>query len=549
MASGLSAGTLGVVGKWFTALLTTSAALVALLVNAQNLGLTSWVGATELGFSGYAVRRILVTPRADSLLSLGDTAVLAATVTDRRGAVLVGVPLVWTSEDTAVATVDSAGAVIARGPGLTRITAEVREHHASATILVRQQVARVVISGDSTHALPEMDSVRLSAVPFDARGNRVRGAAVSWSSTDTFAVTVDTAGRVRSRAPGRALIIASAGGRQGNVSVDVHLTPFRLRLAGGDAQHAMAGRALADPVTIEVLSRGGQPVPGAEVILSSSHGLVDRERVRSDVRGRIEANWTLGTRPGPQKLRARIAGIDSVVVAAAEADPVAALTRVELADSTPVGIAGSPLNPPVILRLTDTLGAPLAGVPVTWAAVDGGSVIALASRTDSLGQVIGRWTLGRKAGRQRLRVQVGDARAMPATVISATATAGAPATIAVLSGADQRVTAGKAAQPIVLLLRDSLGNPVTGVKLTARGSSGVMADSAPVSDRSGRATLRWSAGTAPGPASVTVAAGDSGVRQSVAIRVVAAPVKPAPAMRPVIAKRPAAKPEAKKPRR
>jgi hypothetical protein len=536
MASGTSAGALGAAGKWFTAILTTMAAIVALLVNAQSLGLTSWLGATDLGFSGYAVRRLLVTPRADSLEALGDTAVLAVTATDRRGAVLIGVPLLWASEDTTIAIVDSTGVVVARGPGQVRITATVREHQATATILVRQQVARIAISGDSTLTLPEADSARVTAIPFDARGSRVRGGTVHWSSTDTFVVTVDSTGRIRSKAPGRALVMATAGGPQGSVTVDVRLTPFRLRVVNGNEQHAATGRALPDPVTIEVLSRSGQPVPGTEVILAVEQGALESERLRSDARGRIQPGWTLGDRPGPQLLRGRIAGNDSVIVVRAEADPVSASTRIELADSVRTGAAGLTLNPPVILRLTDADGLPLPDVPVSWTAADGGSVLPLAPRTDSLGQAIGRWTLGRKTGKQRLRVQVGDARSMPGFTMTALSTAGAPATLTLVSGADQKVAAGKRAQPFVLQLRDSLGNPVAGVKLSVTASTGTVADTAPVSDNAGRATVRWTAGTTPGDATLQATMTGNPLRARVSARVLAPAVK-----RPV---KPAARPPA-----
>ncbi|MDH5197748.1 MAG: hypothetical protein OEY20_10890, partial [Gemmatimonadota bacterium] len=85
-------------GKWITATITTGAALAALLVNARNLGMNQW-----LGIADYSARRVWVTPRADTLFAVGDTTVLAATVTDERGASLTGVNLKWRSADAGVA--------------------------------------------------------------------------------------------------------------------------------------------------------------------------------------------------------------------------------------------------------------------------------------------------------------------------------------------------------------------------------------------------------------------------------------------------------------
>ena len=159
-------------GKWVTAGLTTFAALLALLVNAQNLGLGAWLGTHGVGFADYAANRIIVLPRSDSLFAVGDTLPLAATVLDRRGAVLLGPGIAWQSDDSAVATVDSSGAVVARGPGTARITARVRQVVASARVVVRPRVVRVVIGGDSALRLAE--------------GNRSKAAALLDISRDTL---------------------------------------------------------------------------------------------------------------------------------------------------------------------------------------------------------------------------------------------------------------------------------------------------------------------------------------------------------------------------
>jgi hypothetical protein len=388
-----------------------------------------------------------------------------------------------------------------------------------------------VIGGDSALSLPESDSTRLGASVFDARGHRIRAAPVSWSSSDTFAVIIDSTGRVLSRAPGRAIVAATAGGVRSEVSVDVQLTPFRLALEDGAGQHALTGRALAGPITVLALSRGGLPVPNVEVGFFPEEGAVDTAHLRTDPKGRARVTWTLGPRPGRQALRSRIAGIDSVVQVTAEADPSPAATSIELADSAMSGAVGTMLNPPVILRLTDLTGLPLADVPVGWSAFDGGTVIPLAPRSDSLGQVIARWTLGRRVGRQRIKVQVGDGRSMPAFTIAAAATAGKPASLTVVSGADQRVTAGRPAQPVVLQVRDSLGNAVPGVKFAVKATTGTVVDAAPTSDKAGRIAVRWTAGPAPGVANLELVTRDSPVRATVAIRVTPAAVKAPPAKR------------------
>lgn len=54
----------------------------------------------------------------------------------------------------------------------------------------------------------------LSARVFDPEGKSIHGVPIRWESTDTAVAVVDSMGVVTARAPGRALIVASAGGQR-----------------------------------------------------------------------------------------------------------------------------------------------------------------------------------------------------------------------------------------------------------------------------------------------------------------------------------------------
>ena len=109
--------------------------------------------------------------------------------------------------------------------------------------------------------------------------------------------------------------------------------------------------------------------------------------------------------PGRQRITVAVEGVAAAPVLTAEADPVPGNTRVTLAEAELVGTVGDTIGSPVVARLTDSLGRALADVPITWTAADGGSLTALAPRTDSLGEARALWRLGPKAGRQRARIQ------------------------------------------------------------------------------------------------------------------------------------------------
>ncbi len=487
--------------KRLSAIITTGAALAVLLANAQSLGIGAWLGSRGLGFANYAASRIMVTPRADSLFSVGDTLILAATVTDRRGATLVGATILWQSEDSSVVGVDSSGMVVARGPGATRVTASVRDLVAASRVFVYQRVASVAVSGDTLIRLPEGDRVPMVAAALDARGFRVRHHAPTWLSSDPGIAAVDSAGLVEARAPGRAIVTASVEGYSARAAVEVVLAPASIALEGGEAQRVPAGRKLPRPVVVRVLSRGGRPVPNTMVTLrpEDADAAVEPAERPTDGSGRVRASWTLSPRPGRQRLMVSVEGLDTVLTLAAEADPVPRNTKMEVSGAAPAGRVVTPLGAPVTVRVADSLGAALGDVPVTWQALDGGTVEPESDRTDSLGEARAKWTLGPRAGSQRARVQLGNPRSMPPFVVTASASPGDPATVRVASGDGQRGLVGKAlAKEIVILAADRQGNVVPGVSVTARPSDGSVAEGAVTTDSTGRARFRWTLGRGAG---------------------------------------------------
>jgi Bacterial Ig-like domain (group 1). len=128
----------------------------------------------------------------------------------------------------------------------------------------------------------------------------------------------------------------------------------------------------------------------------------------------VQAAWTLGGRPGRQRLSLGVDGTPSIAtVVVADADPVPENTRITALEELP---AAAPVNEtlpePVGIRVVDSAGAPVADVPVGWETL-GGSLAADASRTDSLGEARARWTLGPRSGTQQASVQLGAVARRP----------------------------------------------------------------------------------------------------------------------------------------
>ena len=140
-------------------------------------------GGAALTVVNAAPMAIAVMPDAVALTALGQTARIAAEVRDQIGRVMEGVPVSWSSSDTTVAAVDSAGLVRAVGGGSTEVTASAGDARGGALVTVTQSAGSVVVSPAADTVAPG-DTVRLTAEAFDANGHPVEGAEFAWSSME-----------------------------------------------------------------------------------------------------------------------------------------------------------------------------------------------------------------------------------------------------------------------------------------------------------------------------------------------------------------------------
>jgi uncharacterized protein YjdB len=174
---------------------------------------------------------VTITRHPSRSLSPGATAELVAEVRDSGGRVLSGQSLSWLSNDPAVIFVDSTtGRVRAIGPGRARVVAAIGTSQDSATIVVhagatkpsggepRLPASLVMAPHDPIQA---GDTTTLSLAVQDAAGKPIRGARITWSSSEPAVAEVDAGGRVRAHSPGSTLIIARSGSESAMNSLTV----------------------------------------------------------------------------------------------------------------------------------------------------------------------------------------------------------------------------------------------------------------------------------------------------------------------------------------
>ncbi|MFZ5624385.1 MAG: hypothetical protein ACOY71_08120 [Gemmatimonadota bacterium] len=170
--------------------------------------------------------------------------------------------------------------------------------------------------------------------------------------------------------------------------------------------------------------------------------------------------------------------------------------------------AGTALANPIVVRVDDAQGQPLAGVAVSFLVTSGGgSVSPATTATGAGGLAQTRWSVGDVPGPNALTVRVAG---LADRIVSATSVAGPPAAVTLVSGNNQTNPAGTVLPaPIVVRVADARGNRLANVEaafaVTAGG--GTLTPALDTTDAQGEASANWSLGGTPGPngATATVA--------------------------------------------
>ena len=520
-------------GKLIAMAASTGAALVSIISFLYSYGV---IGKSEshqtIGNLGAAW--VGLRPSLDTAFAIGDTIHLAATITDKNGAILVGAKPTWVSENPKVAIVLNDGSVIAQGPGMTTISVAVADLIARSHVMVKQIVTSVDVVGianDTTPVVAEGERAPLRAIPRDARGHPVIGLASQWRLDDTSVASIDTLGGVTGKIAGRTIATATVNGISGRAPIMVVATAAEINTVAGGSQRAVVGSLLPQAVVVRVTSRRARPVEGVLVKfrVADGQGSLEPASAITDADGRARTVWTLGDQPGRQTLLATVERIDSAHAVIAEAEPVAANTRVAALKDHLSGQAGQQLGDTIAIHVTDSTGRALPDVPVTWAALDGGRAEAIDARSDSLGDARARWTLGPKAGTQRLRAQIGSGHgktAVPPFTLRAAAQAGTAVDLVVVSGDGQRGAAGAALpKPLVVRVVDATGNGVADVALELSPSDGTVPDTSLHTDSLGLARIRWTHGHSAGDHSLAIHL--DGIEKLFKLTAVARPAPPA----------------------
>ena len=360
----------------------------------------------------------------------------------------------------------------------------------TATGVAGSGSALVLVDGDEqtgpvSSALADSLVVRTT----DDLGNPVGNVEVTWSvsgggSISPVTVVTDADGlaaaeRVLGPAAGPQTAQATVEGFTGSPVSFTHTAvpanPTVLVLVSGNNQTAPGGFEVAEDLVVRLEDPNGNGIGGRPItwVVPAGSGSVAPVSTTTNANGLASTRWTLPSAVGAHTVSAVFSGLPPVAfTATSTAD---APTTIEMVSgngqSAPVG---APLTNPLVVRVTDANDNPVAGVPVAWTAVGGGSVSADNTATDAQGLAQVTRTLGSTPGPFSTTAAVEGLQGSPITFVS-TATVGAPAKLAIVVQPGSPTVSGTAFSPSpVLQVQDAQGNsvPQGGIPIIASITSG-----------------------------------------------------------------------------
>jgi hypothetical protein len=345
----------------------------------------------------------------------------------------------------------------------------------------------------------------LAVLVRDNLGNPVAGITVNWATTNggasvggptsvcnAFGVT--TINAFLGTNGGANTFTATVSGLTGSPVTFSANAAKTIAIDSGNNQTGVVGTQLATPLAVLVRDNLGNPVAGITVNWATTNGgaSVGGPTSVCNAFGVATINAFLGTNGGANTFTATVSGLTgSPVTFSANAAKTIAVNS----GNFQTGVAGTQLAAPLAVLVRDNLGNPVAGITVNWATTNGGaSVGGPSSVCNAFGVATINAFLGTNGGANTFTATVSGLTGSPVT-FSATAAK----TITLNSGNGQNGTAGQQLNnPLTVLVRDNLGNPVSGITVSWAAASGGVSSPTSVSNASGIASVNATLGGTPG---------------------------------------------------
>ncbi len=165
---------------------------------------------------------VVVSP---STLIVGQEVTATASGLDQFGAGFATGSVTWSSSATGIATVSSSGVVMGVAPGTSVVAATVGGIVGRQTITVSAPVLTTIAATAPTTTIMVGQTVTATVAALDQINRSISAGTVTWSTGSTAIATVNASGVVTGVAAGTTPVIATAGGKTGQVAITVSAPP------------------------------------------------------------------------------------------------------------------------------------------------------------------------------------------------------------------------------------------------------------------------------------------------------------------------------------
>ena len=451
------------------------------LVIALAPGSTTITGASEgktatsvFTVTQGAVASVAVTPSPVTMLA-GQSTQLAASARDAAGAVIGGKTFVWSSSNTAVATVASDGTVKAVGAGSATITATADGVSGTSAVTVSNIPVATVEVTPQGPSLSVGETRALTAVTKDAGGTRLENRAVTWTSSNPNVAVVSSAAVVTAVSPGTTTITATSEGKIGTSIVTV-VAPPPTPVASVTIEPTSASLIPGQKVTFTATARdaNGNALTGRAITWETSAPLVGSLSTTSGTSTEVT-----GLAIGSTTIKATSETKSGTATVTVTAVPVASIT---IAPTSPSIVQNGKTT--LTATVKDASGNTLTGRTITWetsAPLVGSLSTTSGASTEVTGLATGTTTITARTDNDR----------SVTTVV--TVTAGTVSTVTVsLNPTSVKKNQKSTATATV---KDAAGLPLSGATVTWQATAGASVPSGvTTTNAQGTATTQVTAG-------------------------------------------------------
>jgi uncharacterized protein YjdB len=249
------------------------------VVSAIAVG-TANITATSEGKTGSAPIAVTQAPVATVTVSLAlssinviQTTQATAILLDAQGRALTGRAIAWSSDNSAVATVDAVtGVVTPVSIGSANIIATSEGTIGSAVLTVTPAPVATVTVALVPTSITAVETSQATATIRDANGGLLTGRAITWSSSNEAVATVSAQGVVTAVAVGTASITGTSESQSGNATITVTQAPVATVTVALTASSINAVQTTQATATL--LDSKGRALTGRTISWSSDNASV-----------------------------------------------------------------------------------------------------------------------------------------------------------------------------------------------------------------------------------------------------------------------------------